>query len=137
MNDEPSIGGNANSLDSGFASNAQTSTLNAGTPDSEIDSATIEPPTITLPKGGGAIRGIGEIFSTSPAPGTGKITVPIPASAGRSDFGPTLSLEYDSGCGNGVFGLGWNPTIPAQRAGTDVGSNPSFDGRRSTAPAQG
>ena len=52
-------------------------------------------PSISLPKGGGAVRGIGEKFAANPVTGTGSISVPIAASPGRSGFGPTLSLSYD------------------------------------------
>src|SRR5262249_14471140 len=72
------------------------------------NSFTISPPSISLPKGGGAIRGIGEKFSTQPATGTGSLNVPIFTSPGRSGFGPQLALSYVSGAGNGIFGLGWN-----------------------------
>ena len=33
-------------------------------------------PTLTLPKGGGAIRGIGEKFAANPVTGTGSMSVP-------------------------------------------------------------
>ncbi|MGH7846514.1 MAG: hypothetical protein ACREQW_15280, partial [Candidatus Binatia bacterium] len=49
------------------------------------------PPSISLPKGGGAIRGIGEKFGTNPVTGTGSMAVPIFTSPGRSGFGPQLS----------------------------------------------
>src|SRR5262249_35064718 len=62
------------------------------------------PPAITQPRGGGAIRGIGEKFAANPVSGTGSMTVPIAVSPGRSGFGPQLSLTYDSGAGNGPFG---------------------------------
>jgi RHS repeat-associated protein len=65
-------------------------------------------PLISLPKGGGAIRDIGEKFSANPVTGTGSMTVPVITSPGRSGFGPQLSLSYDSGAGNGPFGLGWH-----------------------------
>ena len=65
-------------------------------------------PTLSLPKGGGAIRGIGEKFSANPITGTGTLSVPIATSPGRGGFGPKLSLSYDSGAGNGLFGIGWN-----------------------------
>src|SRR5689334_14071809 len=52
-------------------------------------------PTVTLPKGGGAIRGLGEKFDVAPATGTATLTVPIPISRGRSRFEPELSLRYD------------------------------------------
>src|SRR5436853_3656622 len=78
-------------------------------------------PTISLPKGGGAIRGIGEKFAANPVTGTGSMTVPIATSPGRSGFGPQLSLSYDSGAGNGPFGLGWNLSLPAITHKTDKG----------------
>lgn len=64
-------------------------------------------PTLSLPKGGGAIRGIGEKFNVNPSNGTGSISIPIKVSPGRSGMQPNFSLTYDSGSGNGEFGLGW------------------------------
>jgi RHS repeat-associated protein len=81
----------------------------------------ISAPTISLPKGGGAIRGIGEKFAANPVTGTGSMSVPIATSPGRSGFGPQLSLSYDSGAGNGPFGLGWNLSLPAIIRKTDKG----------------
>jgi uncharacterized membrane protein len=78
-------------------------------------------PSIVLPKGGGAIRGIGEKFATNPVTGTGSMTVPIATSPGRSGFGPQLSLSYDSGSGNGPFGFGWSLSLPAITRKTDKG----------------
>ena len=72
----------------------------------------VSPPTVSLPKGGGAIRGIGEKFAASPATGTGSASIPIATSPGRSGFGPQLSLTYDSGAGNGPFGFGWSLGLP-------------------------
>ena len=77
------------------------------------DSFSITPPAITMPKGGGAIRGIGEKFTANPVTGTGSMSMPIATSPGRSGFGPQLALSYDSGAGNGPFGLGWNLALPA------------------------
>jgi RHS repeat-associated protein len=70
-------------------------------------------PTISLPKGGGAIRGIGEKFSANPVTGTCSMSVPIATSPGRSGFGPQLSLSYDSGAGNSPFGFGWRHSLPS------------------------
>jgi len=81
----------------------------------------ISAPTISLPKGGGAIRGIGEKFGANPVTGTGSLSVPIATSPGRSGFGPQLSLSYDSGAGNGPFGLGWNHSLPSITRKTDKG----------------
>ncbi len=79
------------------------------------------PPAISLPKGGGAIRGIGEKFAANPVTGTGSLSVPIYTSPGRSGFGPQLSLAYDSGTGNGLFGFGWHLSLPALTRKTDKG----------------
>ena len=78
-------------------------------------------PTISLPKGGGAIRGIGEKFAANPVTGTGSMTVPIATSPGRSGFGPQLTLSYDSGSGNGPFGFGWSLSLPSITRKTDKG----------------
>ncbi|MEM1256408.1 MAG: SpvB/TcaC N-terminal domain-containing protein [Cyanobacteria bacterium P01_H01_bin.21] len=84
-------------------------------------------PAISLPKGGGAIKGMGEKFAANPVTGTGTMSVPIATSPGRSGFGPQLSLSYDSGAGNSVFGLGWNLSIPAITRKTDKGLPRYFD----------
>lgn len=68
-------------------------------------------PAITLPKGGGAIQGIGEKFSVNAVTGTGGASIPIPISPGRNGFQPNLTLSYDSGAGNSGFGLGWNLSL--------------------------
>jgi len=78
-------------------------------------------PSLTLPKGGRAIRGIGEKFAANPVTGTGSLTVPIYTSPGRAGFGPQLSLSYDSGAGNGPFGLGWSLSLPSITRKTDKG----------------
>jgi len=78
-------------------------------------------PAISLPKGGGAVHGIGEKFSANPVTGTGSLTVPIATSPGRSGFGPALALSYDSGAGNGPFGLGWSLSLPSITRRTDRG----------------
>jgi hypothetical protein len=67
-------------------------------------------PKIELPKGGGALKSIDEKFRVNAANGTASLSVPLPVSKTRSEFGPALSLSYDSGSGNGVFGLGWTLT---------------------------
>src|SRR6266436_6087362 len=78
-------------------------------------------PSIALPKGGGAIRGIGEKFTANPVTGTAGMSVPIATSPGRSGFGPQLSLSYDSGAGNGPFGFGWSLSLPSITRKTDKG----------------
>jgi hypothetical protein len=79
------------------------------------------PPAVSLPKGGGAIKGMGEKFAANPVTGTGSMSVPIATSPGRSGFNPQISLSYDSGAGNGIFGLGWNLSLPSITRKTDKG----------------
>jgi Salmonella virulence plasmid 65kDa B protein len=79
------------------------------------------PPQISLPQGGGAIRGIDEKFAANPVTGAGALTVPIATSKGRSGFGPQLSLSYDSSGSNGPFGFGWNLSLPSITRRTDKG----------------
>lgn len=69
------------------------------------------PPTISLPKGGGAIRGMGEKFVANPVTGTGSMTIPIAVSPGRSGLSSQLSLTYDSGASNGAFSFGWSLSV--------------------------
>src|SRR5437870_4086209 len=78
-------------------------------------------PTVSLPKGGGAIRGMGEKFAANPVTGTGSMSVPIATSPGRAGFGPQLSLGYDSGAGNGPLGFGWSLSLPSITRKTDKG----------------
>jgi RHS repeat-associated protein len=79
------------------------------------------PPVVSTPKGGGAIRGLGETFATNPATGTGSLTIPIPTSPGRAGFGAELALAYDSGRGSTPFGWGFDVALPAITRRTDTG----------------
>jgi RHS repeat-associated protein len=78
-------------------------------------------PSLSLPKGGGAIRGIGEKFATNPVTGTASFSVPLPTSPGRAGATPQLSLSYDAGAGNGVFGWGFGLGLPVLTRKTDKG----------------
>jgi hypothetical protein len=81
---------------------------------------------ISLPKGGGALHGIGEKFSPDLHTGTGNFTVPIALPPGRNGFQPQLNLVYSTGNGNGPFGLGWNLSIPGVSRKTSKGI-PRYD----------
>src|SRR5829696_8108685 len=76
---------------------------------------------ISLPKGGGALSGIGETFSPDLHTGTGNFTVPIAIPPGRNGFQPQLSLVYSTGNGNGPYGLGWSLSIPGVSRKTSKG----------------
>ncbi|NQZ65027.1 SpvB/TcaC N-terminal domain-containing protein, partial [Crocosphaera sp.] len=66
---------------------------------------------VSLPKGGGAIQGIGETFQSNEFTGTASLSIPIATSPCRG-FEPQLSVDYSSGAGNGIFGLGFGLSIP-------------------------
>lgn len=84
-------------------------------------------PSISLPKGGGALQGIGEKFAIDAARGTGTLTIPVAVSPGRSGFTPSLALAYDAGSGNGPFGLGVHLSIPSITRKTDRGLPRYYD----------
>ena len=77
------------------------------------------PPVPSLPKGGGAIRGIGEKFSANPVTGTASLQIPLATSPGRAGFQPDLSISYDSGAGNSPFGHGFHLSVPQITRKTD------------------
>ena len=69
---------------------------------------------LSLPKGGGAIEGIGETFQTNPFSGTANHPVPIVLTTGRGGFGPELQVSYSSGHDSGVFGPRWQLAPPSR-----------------------
>jgi RHS repeat-associated protein len=86
----------------------------------------LEVPSIALPKGGGAIKGIDEKFSVNAVNGTASFSIPLPFAPARG-ASPALSLSYNSGGGNGIFGLGWNLSLPSIKRKTDKGLPKYFD----------
>lgn len=62
-------------------------------------------PSVALPQGGGAMRGMGEKFSPDLFTGTGNFSVPIAVPEGRNQLHPSLSLSYSTGHGNGLYGV--------------------------------
>ena len=86
---------------------------------------------ISLPKGGGALQGIGATFSLDLHTGTGNFTVPIALPPGRNGFQPQLNLVYSTGQGNGPFGLGWGLSVPGVSRKTSEGI-PRYDDAQDT-----
>lgn len=80
----------------------------------------------SLPKGGGAIQGLGESLNPSGPTGTATLTLPLPISTGRG-YAPALTLTYSSGAGNGPFGLGWQLNLLLIQRRTRHGV-PRYDG---------
>ncbi len=76
-------------------------------------------PSVSMPKGGGAIKGIDEKFSVNAVNGTAGLSIPLPLTPGRGGFTPALSVSYNSGSGNSEFGLGWGLSLPAIQRKTD------------------
>ena len=89
------------------------------TQDKSTKSNAIEIPQISLPKGGGALKGIDEKFQVNAANGTASFSIPLPFSPNRNGFTPQLSLSYNSGTGNGLFGIGWDIDLPVIQRRTD------------------
>ena len=79
----------------------------------------IELHSISFPKGGGALKGIDEKFKVNPVNGSANFSIPLPLSPGRNGFTPSIGLNYNSGSGNGPFGLGWQLGIPSIQIKTD------------------
>ena len=66
-------------------------------------------PSPSLPKGGGALRGLGEKLTINAASGTVTLQVPLALSPSRAGVQPELTLSYNSGAGTGPFGGGFHP----------------------------
>lgn len=86
---------------------------------------------ISLPKGGGALHGIGEKLSPDLHTGTGNFTVLLALPSGRSGFQPQLHLVYSTGNRNSAFGLGWSLSVLGVMRKTSKGI-PSYDDTQDT-----
>ncbi len=80
----------------------------------------IEAPHVSLPKGGGAIKGLGESFAPQAFSGSGGFSIALPGAAARG-FTPSLSIGYASSGGNGIFGLGFHLPISSIARKTSKG----------------
>ncbi len=85
----------------------------------------VSPP--SLPKGGGAIRSIGDGLGVVGSGGAASFGLALPISPGRG-FAPSLSLGYSSSTGNSPFGLGWSKTVKAITRRTAKGVPAYTDG---------
>ena len=116
--------------DPSYPSN-NSSSVNNSDNKSSSGYASSSAPQITLPKGGGSIRSIDEKFSVNAANGTSGCSIPFPFSPSRNGFVPQMTLGYNSGSGNGVFGLGWNAEPAAIVRKTDKQLPQYNDGKES------
>jgi hypothetical protein len=102
--------------------------MESGSSGTSSDSST-SLPWISLPKGGGFIAGMGEKFKVNAVDGAGSATIPISITPGRGGITPSLSLGYNSGSGNGPFGLGWSLSEASITRKTSKGL-PQYDDAR-------
>ena len=99
--------------------NQKNTTLGQLSQERATESNALQIPQISLPKGGGALKGIDEKFQVNPTNGTSSFSIPLPLSPNRNGFTPQLSLSYNSGVGNGLFGIGWDMDLPSIQRRTD------------------
>jgi hypothetical protein len=78
-----------------------------------------QPPAVSLPKGGGAIKNIDEKFQVNSSNGTASFSIPFPITPGRNEFNPAIALSYNSGVGNSSYGLGWSLDLPSIQRRTE------------------
>src|SRR5947209_10912891 len=95
-----------------------TSQPNSNNSNNQKEESFAQAPQISLPKGGGAIKGIDEKFSVNAVNGTAGLSIPVPASDARG-FSPSLQISYNSGSGNGLFGMGWLLNIGSVKRKTE------------------
>jgi RHS repeat-associated protein len=86
-----------------------------------VDKSGVKPSVLSLPSGPGSIEGLGESFEPQLNSGTATYPVKLKVPPGRAGFAPDITLSYNSGAGNGAFGLGWKLDIPYIQRQTDKG----------------
>jgi plastocyanin domain-containing protein len=67
------------------------------------------------------MAGMGGNFQVNPVTGTASVSIPVVTSGSRGGFQPSMSINYNSGNGNGPFGLGWAINTPSITRRTDKG----------------
>ena len=78
-------------------------------------------PPLSLPKGGGAIKGLNEKFSIDAFTGSGTSSVSIFEAPERLSSLGGVSATYNSSTGNGLLGIGWSIDQPSIKRRTDKG----------------
>ena len=68
------------------------STLSQLSQERTTESNAIQIPQVSLPKGGGALRGIDEKFQVNPVNGTSSFSIPLPLSPNRNGFTPCPTI---------------------------------------------
>ncbi|MFS1526372.1 toxin TcdB middle/N-terminal domain-containing protein, partial [Microbulbifer sp. 2304DJ12-6] len=81
----------------------------------------LQAPVLNLPTGPGSIAGLGEAFTPNLNTGTSSQLTRLAVPPGRNGLAPDVSVEYNSGFGNGLVGLGHRLTMPFIQRQTDQG----------------
>src|ERR1043166_8076525 len=79
--------------------------LFCGNPSPAADKSGVGPNTISLPKGPGAIEGLGESFQPHLNTGTAGSSMGLKLPPGTAGQTPSLGLSYEGGSGNGPVGF--------------------------------
>ena len=80
---------------------------------------------ISLPQGPGSLEGLGKAFEPSLNTGGASYAVSIAVPKGPGGLQPSLSLNYSSGKGAGLAGLGWDINLPTIERSLEHGQ-PSY-----------
>ncbi|MEW2259779.1 toxin TcdB middle/N-terminal domain-containing protein [Streptomyces sp. NPDC047869] len=86
------------------------------------------PDVLSLPKGGGAVGGLGGAFTPDLNTGGGGYAVPLDLPQGVDGHTPKLTLQYATGFGDGPFGFGWSLPVLRIELSCD-GRLPRYDGK--------
>lgn len=73
----------------------------------------VKPQVLSLPSGPGSIEGLGAAFEPQLNTGGSSYSVNLEVPPGINGQQPSLTLSYNSGGGNGPFGLGWDLSAPS------------------------
>ena len=76
---------------------------------------------LSLPKGGGAVKGIGETFQANLFSGTANYGIPIALSPSARRLRATALTRLQLGKRQRGFGLGWQLTMPRVTRKTEKG----------------
>jgi RHS repeat-associated protein len=85
------------------------------------DKSGVTPNTISVPKGPGAIEGLGESFQPTLNTGTASYGINLSVPPGTAGQAPALKLAYEGGGANGPLGFGWGLPVPCVQRRSDLG----------------
>ncbi|QQR88711.1 MAG: VCBS repeat-containing protein [Myxococcales bacterium] len=83
------------------------------------DRSGVRPAVMSVPSGPGSIEGLGEAFEPQLQAGSSTYGIDIDVPPGVAGFEPEVTLQYSSGTGYDVLGLGWSLSMPAVERSTD------------------